>query len=663
MYYRIHGKVVLLASGAQTGNENLLFLGRYLAQMLRAWSLPMSYAGPADLLIDCGLLGAEGREIVGVSDGWRRLATEDSVIYPIRLCASQLLLGPFYRAGVEQVPCPECLASRWLRHLSQEEQQALLFTPHQIVVGANPQLLPFALETMWGVVESLLVRGDQPEASGFFHTLSLKTLELTRYQLIQDPLCPVCIDMPIDTPEAAVISLSSHKKRDVNHYHLVDVGDYKFPFEGLLNPVCGVLGTQASKDLFNAVLAPVSGIFRVNGIYTALNAEWGGQGSSYRESLPLGLLEAFERYVGHIPRGKKTVIIDSYEHLAPDALNPLECGLYTPDVYRRNHPHYAPFTPERKIRWVWGYSFLKQRSILVPEQLGYYWHYHGEPSYVQATSSGCATGSCLEEAILYGLLELIERDTFLLAWYARLALPKIDPRSDPRREIRFMLAAVEKQGYELSLLDARLDFKVPSVIAVLRSRDNHKLGQTLVAGGAHLNPEVAIKKAFSEVATYLAAFVAKVERSYEEVRLMADDYSKVTRLPHHPLLHGLPEMRKHTDFLQCTPTCKPIEETYRSWHAEYPGKQDLLEDLQYCMEMLLERGMDIIVVDQTCPEQVRLGLKTACVIVPGLVPLDFGWDRHRVLSLPRLSSIPHMMGFYDSAFLPEQANLVPHPFP
>jgi ribosomal protein S12 methylthiotransferase accessory factor len=374
-------------------------------------------------------------------------------------------------------------------------------------------------------------------------------------------------------------------------------------------------------------------------------------------------LEAFERYAGHLPHGKRNVVLDSYDNIAPYALNLAECGLYTSDAYQRNYPHYIPFTPEHKIRWAWGYSFRQQRPILVPEQLAYYWHYRGEPGHVQSTSNGCATGSCLEEAMLYGLLELIERDTFLLAWYARLALPKIDPGSDDQREIRFMLAAVEKEGYELSLLDARLDFKVPSVIAVLRSRDKHKLGQTLVGGGAHLNFEVAIKKAFSEVGTYLAAFIANVERSYEEVRPMADDYSKVVRLPHHTLLHGLPEMREQTDFLLRNPVCKTVEETYRGWREEYPGKQDLLEDLQYCMDMLLERGMDIVVVDQTCPEQARLGLKTVCVIVPGLLPLSFGWDRHRVLSLPRLASVPHMQGFYDRAFSPEQANLVPHPFP
>ncbi|MFD3453296.1 YcaO-like family protein [Streptomyces sp. NPDC058691] len=33
-----------------------------------------------------------------------------------------------------------------------------------------------------------------------------------------------------------------------------------------------------------------------------------------------------------------------------------------------------------------------------------------------ADSNGGAIGSCMEEAVLFGLLELIERDAFLLGW-------------------------------------------------------------------------------------------------------------------------------------------------------------------------------------------------------------------------------------------------------
>lgn len=35
------------------------------------------------------------------------------------------------------------------------------------------------------------------------------------------------------------------------------------------------------------------------------------------------------------------------------------------------------------------------------------------------------------------------------------------------------------------------------------------------------------------------------------------------------------------------------------------------------------------------PEQERLGLKTACVIAPGLLPIDFGYERQRIRSLSR----------------------------
>ena len=47
--------------------------------------------------------------------------------------------------------------------------------------------------------------------------------------------------------------------------------------------------------------------------------------------------------------------------------------------------------------------------------------------------------------------------------------------------------------------------------------------------------------------------------------------------------------------------------------------------------MLADRGFDVIVVDQTRPEQRALGLATASVLVPGLLPIDFGWARQRAL--------------------------------
>ncbi len=71
--------------------------------------------------------------------------------------------------------------------------------------------------------------------------------------------------------------------------------------------------------------------------------------------------------------------------------------------------------------WVWGYSFLKERPILIPELLAYY-SLGYEEGFVYETSNGCALGGSLEEAIFYGIMEIVERDSFLMTWYAELAL-------------------------------------------------------------------------------------------------------------------------------------------------------------------------------------------------------------------------------------------------
>lgn len=71
----------------------------------------------------------------------------------------------------------------------------------------------------------------------------------------------------------------------------------------------------------------------------------------------------------------------------------------------------------------------------------------------------------------------------------------------------------------------------------------------------------------------------------------------------------------------------------------------------------------MIVVDQTLPEQRRLGLVTVNVIVPGLVPIDFGWDRQRALHLARVRIAPHVAGLRDRPLADADLHRVPHPFP
>lgn len=641
-------------------DESLSLIKRYLIDRLTnrkgGWS-----ANASEIVVDIGVLGLRREAEKGNRHGGeKRVCT-------IRLCRSMVIIGPVWRPEPASQPCPMCLERRWLNLCPAEEQHALEIPGETLVIGPHPLLTPFALESIWNTIETIfssLFSSSQPEEStDQLYVLSLDSLYLLCYPLVPDSLCPICARPAPETPERAVIQLSSRPKKGLFDYHPTRATDYNLSLPKYVNLYCGMLGSQALPDFGHRVNAPVTGSFKVRSKFSFHNAWWSGHGNIYEQSRYLGMLEGFERYAGQLPRAKKVSLFDSYENLQSIALNPAEYGLYRPEFYDNPHSPYRPYSPDRKMYWVWGYSFQQARPILVPEQLVYYLDYRSDyANYVQDCSNGCATGSSIEEAIFFGLLELIERDSFLISWYAKLQLPRIDPWSCHDPEIHFLLDRVKRMGYDMHFFDMRLDLKVPTVMGVAERRDAG-IGSLVFAAGASLDPESAIRGAFCEVATYVADFDQRVTNVLESLRAMVQDYTRVTELEHHALLYGLPEMASHAKFLFQKTRLHSMEELYKGWMEEQPRSYDLLDDLHYCLKQILDQGMDVIVVDQTCPEQEPVGLKTASVIVPGLLPIDFGWRRQRAFDMPRLRTVPRTAGFMPTNFEPDLQNMAPHPFP
>lgn len=640
-------------------DESLHLLQHFLTIRLNEYTTSLNCS---EITLDLAILGLQ-------DDGGEQalaLSRPQTLVYPLRLYRSQIFLGPLYNPAAPDSPCPHCLERRWFANLPQGEQKAFMERQATTVFGHNPRLTAFALEALWQLLATLLQRVEQearPQNGAYsFYTLDLASLQVTRAYLIQDALCPVCVTLEPDTSELATLQLVSRPKPQVDQYRLQKATDYHFSLAGLVNPVAGMLGRDHTTNPVN-VLVPVSGTFQVREKYHVREAWWRGHGHTEQQGLYLGLLEGIERYAGHIPHHKQTTIFESYAHLAPDALDPRTCGLYQPAFYPKNAPFYAPFTPERVMPWIWGYSFRQRRPLLVPEQLVYYVNYRSEyPSMVQDCSSGCAIGSCLEEALFHALLELIERDTFLLSWYARLAPPRIEPRSCQNLETLFILEAVEKSGYDLYFFDTRLDTPIPSVMGVARRKEPGP-GNFMLSAGCSFDPEDAIHKTLCEIASHVFSFPEITARRMDEIRAMAQDFSLVKGLSECGLLFGLPEMAHYADFLFQNPLTRTLAETYHQWNTTRPRHDDLLDDLSFCMETLFQLGLDVIVVDQTSREQRASGLTTVCALVPGLLPMDFGWERDRVLDLPRLRTVPRTAGYRQTDFQPDAQKIVPHPFP
>jgi ribosomal protein S12 methylthiotransferase accessory factor len=611
-------------------------------------------AGAAPL--DVSVLGA--RYVHG-SPG-RRSVAADAPYVAVRLSHTSALVSRF-TPGAR--PCPTCLERRWLALRPMPERRVIEDGRPRFKHGRNPWLTPFALEALGHIVETASVPAAGDGATHEVFVLNLETLRTGKHQLIPDSLCPDCARRAPDSAEGAAVTLSPRLKRSPTSYRLRDVNSLDLRVPAFVNPACGALGARSYSDYAHVLTAPVTGQFQTRGTRGEHPVWWSGHGNNYRESLTVALLEGLERHAGIVPRKKDPAVFDSYANLKEHALDPAAVGLYEPAFYD-SHPHFTPYTPDLKFYWVWGYSLTQSRPVLVPAQMVYYTDYtRQQPLFVQDCSNGCAIGSCLEEAILSGLMELVERDSFLISWHAALSLPHIDPWSSRSRETLFVLDRIERMGCEVRLLDMRLDLGIPAVMGVTRRRDR-ELGALVFAAGSSFDPERAVRGALCEIASYVSDFQRRVAAEEEKVRAMMRDYRRVEKLGDHALLYGLPEMADRVGFLFESPVSRGVEETYRDWERERPRGLDLRDDIGFCIERLASAGLEqVIVVDQTSPEQERLGLSTACVIVPGLLPMDFGHGHDRTRGLRRLYTAPRAAGFRAADLTPADLNPHPHPFP
>jgi ribosomal protein S12 methylthiotransferase accessory factor len=601
------------------------------------------------------VLGA--RDLLGAGVG---PDTERRAAATVHLTADAVLVGPWGGAPDAAPACGCCLAIRWQRLRTRTEREALETGLGSAAAGAWPVLPDYAVDAVAALCEALLA-GARPPAAALPQVTryDLETGLIRSHPLLAEPLCPHPAH-PAPAPSQNA-GLSAQEKPSAGRYRLRAPASYDLPAAALANPVCGVLGAGTWSDVTSPTTAPVAGSVFMRGYAGLTDVTWSGQANSFAASRDLAFLEGLERYAGTHRRTPGGLLTDSYDNLGDRALDPRTCGSYPPQTYR-DDPMLAPFDPARPIPWVPGWSLRDGRSVLVPARLAYYSAGTGADGFVFECSNGCAIGSCLEEAVLFGLLELIERDAFLLGWYGDAALTEIDLGSCDSPVIGAMTDRAALCGYDVHVFDNRVDLAVPVVTGLAVRRDDGP-GTLAFAAGAAFDPQTAVESAVSEILTYLPHLPRQVGERPAELAAMAADFSLVRRLPDHAALFGLPQMKSHVRGYLEPPAVKPLAEVYAGWQGRRPRGLDLREDVLWCRDELGRAGYEVIVVDQTTPEQRRMGLRTVCTIVPGLLPIDFGWSRQRALTMPRLRTALRRGGLRADDLAEAEIRRVPHPFP
>lgn len=592
-------------------------------------------------------------------------STVDGTGGTVHVYGQRALVGPLAGPDVAAPGCQLCLRRRWQTVRPHELRDAL-------ELGGGAQRAgtawcnPFAVDTLAALVplaRQRVASGAGP-SSRYSRVLEvdLEGLTVTRHGLVADSECPACSRPVLDDAHLARLDLASVPKPDPGASRWRRTRDLGIEIGAFANPVCGALGPSLVLDLASRTTSATVGCFTLRSGEYLRETFWGGHADTYDDSAHIGVLEGLERAAGMRSRHKVPTVVASLDSVSGQAVDPRECGLYDEQFYRAN-PSVLPFSPDREIRWVWGWSLRDSRAVLVPEVLTYY-HVPGlAHRFVQESSNGCASGSCLEEAVTFGLLEVVERDAFLLAWYGRTPLPEIDPDTSARAETRLMVDRLAMEGYRARFFDARVTFDIPVVVAVAQ-RTTPGLGALCFGAGASLDPEAALGAALCEIATDAPNAEGRTRVAEQRLRAMSLDFDRVLALHDHPLLYGLPEMAHHADFLlRDRPAPVPLAERFaRVRPAPAPG-DDLLDDLTTCVAAVTEAGFDVVVVDQTLPEQRTLGLRTCSVLVPGVLPIDFGWRRQRARTMTRTRTARWAAGLADAPLDPAALNSAPHPFP
>lgn len=218
--------------------------------------------------------------------------------------------------------------------------------------------------------------------------------------------------------------------------------------------------------------------------------------------------------------------------------------------------------------------------------------------------NGTAAGNGLEEAILQGLLELVERDATSIWWHNQLPMPGIDLASFTDPYFDRLMREYADLGWDLRVLDLTHDLGIAACVAIAHHAGDDRYA---IGFGCHLNAQLAVQRALTEV-----------NQSFDPT----GDW----RAPwEHAAL-------KSTQFLF------PATQRKARCASDMPsvGGVDLKTDVEHCMSLLRERGMDMLVVNKTRPD---IGLCVVQVIVPGLRHF---WPR---FGAGRLYSVPPAMGW------------------
>ncbi len=612
--------------------------------------------------------GPDGEFLVVLTDDYQRPGLEEinakalgnskpwMLVKPV---GQEIFMGPVFSPG--KTGCWQCLDSRY--KVNRETERFVMekmgrTDPLPVFKAHCSATLAVAYNMAAVEIARRMVDAERPDLEGKIISLDTTTWQSTTHVLTARPQCPACgeKDFLARQKEPRPVQLKSDTVtyiEDGGHRTMTPARTLE-KYDHLVSPITGVVNLlQRDENLGSQVHVYLAGQnFAVQhdslrSLKSGLRNMSAGKGMSRDQARASGLCEAVERNSG-LFQGYEPRIWTGFEVLGHKAIHPNDCMMYSQAQFQDREAINSkkstfnrvpePFE-DQPMDWSPVWSLTREDFRYLPT--GYlYYHYHlpnGKrgPQYFHACSNGAASGNTLEEAVLQGFFELVERDCVALWWYNMLQKPAVDLDSFNEPYFRELVQYYAGLDREVWVLDITSDLDIPAFVAI--SKQNGRDQEHIILGfGCHLDARSAVQRALTEMNQSLP-HVLNVFGPGGDKEPFTDnealDFWRTKTCESDPYLAPAPNLpvKKRQDFPE--------------------GRfNDILEEINICRKKVEDKGMEMLVLDQTRPD---IGVPVAKVFVPGLrhfwarfapgrlyeVPVEAGW-LERPLKESQLNSTP-----------------------
>jgi len=149
------------------------------------------------------------------------------------------------------------------------------------------------------------------------------------------------------------------------------------------------------------------------------------------------------------------------------------------------------------LKWTRGYNLTREKEVLIP----FDWF------FAINEFNGPSAGNCVEEALIQGICEIVERHTSSVISHNKLKVAAIRPESVSDPLVLEMFQKYKNAGVNLYLSDFSLDTGIPTVGAMAYDPNTFPhLSEIVWTAGTTPDPQKSMSRALTEVAQLAGDF-------------------------------------------------------------------------------------------------------------------------------------------------------------